>query len=89
MTRHPSHPVARRAVEGDAAEAVLLGCAGMAEFADDLEEEIGVPVINGVVAAVEFAEGIVDLGKKTSKAKTYKPPEKKGFTGVMTGFGTG
>ncbi|QIN80102.1 aspartate/glutamate racemase family protein [Rubrobacter marinus] len=79
---------ARRAVEEDDAEAVLLGCAGMADFANSLEEELGVPVIDGVVAAVKFAEGIVDLGKKTSKLKTYKPPEKKGFTGAMKGFGT-
>lgn len=80
---------ARRAVEEDDAEAVLLGCAGMAEFANSLEEELGVPVIDGVVYAVKFAESIVDLGKKTSKRKTYKPPEKKAFTGVMMGFGTG
>lgn len=79
---------ARRAVEEDDAEAVLLGCAGMADFANSLEEELGVPVIDGVVAAVKFAEGIVDLGKGTSKRKTYGPPEKKGFTGVMAGFGT-
>ena len=80
---------ARRAVEEDDAEAVLLGCAGMAEFANSLEDELGVPVIDGVVAAVAFAEAIVGLGKKTSKRKTYKPPEKKSFTGTMLAFGSG
>lgn len=79
---------ARRAVEEDDAEAILLGCAGMADFANSLEAELGVPVIDGVVAAVKFAEALVDLGKKTSKAKTYKYPEKKAFTGAMAGFGT-
>ncbi|MDF9844508.1 MULTISPECIES: aspartate/glutamate racemase family protein [unclassified Paenibacillus] len=76
----------RRAVEEDYAEAILLGCAGMAEFADRLEQELGVPVFDGVVAAVKFAESIVDLGKKTSKLKTYKYPEKKKFAGVLSSF---
>ncbi|MCM2533315.1 aspartate/glutamate racemase family protein [Neobacillus pocheonensis] len=77
----------KRAVEEDNAEAILLGCAGMAEFADSLEKELGVPVIDGVVAAVKFAESIVDLGKKTSKLKTYKYPEKKEYVGVLENFG--
>jgi allantoin racemase len=77
----------KRAVEEDKAEAILLGCAGMAEFADSLEKELGVPVIDGVTAAVKFAESIVDLGKKTSKLKTYKYPEKKEYIGVLQTFG--
>jgi allantoin racemase len=77
----------RKAVEEDHAEAILLGCAGMAEFADSLEKELGVPVIDGVVAAVKFAESIVDLGKKTSKLNTYKYPEKKEYIGVLQNFG--
>lgn len=76
----------KRAIEEDHAEAILLGCAGMAEFADSLEQELGVPVIDGVVAGVKFAEAIVDLGKKTSKMKTYKYPEKKEYTGVLAEF---
>lgn len=65
-----------------------LGCAGMAEFANELEEELQVPVIDGVVAAVKFAEAIVDLGKTTSKLKTYKSPETKQFTGMLAPFGS-
>ncbi|PZE20333.1 aspartate/glutamate racemase family protein [Paenibacillus xerothermodurans] len=76
----------RRAVEEDHAEAILLGCAGMAEFADRLEQELQVPVFDGVVAAVKFAEAVVDLGKTTSKLKTYKYPEKKKFIGAMSPF---
>lgn len=79
---------ARRAVEEDDAEAVLLGCARMAEFANSLEVELGFPVIDGVEAAVKFAESIVDLGEKTSKLKTYKAPERKPFTGAFVGFGS-
>lgn len=79
----------RRAVQEEDAEAILLGCAGMAEFADDLEKELGVPVIDGVVAAVKFAEAMVDIGKKTSKLKTYKYPEKKQMTGMLSNFSWG
>ena len=39
----------------------------MVKFANDLEKELGVPVIDGVTAAVKMAEALVDLGKKTSK----------------------
>jgi allantoin racemase len=77
----------KRAVEEDKAEAILLGCAGMAEFAESLEKELGVPVLDGVTAAVKFAESIVDLGKKTSKLKTYKYPEKKEYVGALETFG--
>ncbi|PIC63635.1 Asp/Glu/hydantoin racemase [Sporosarcina sp. P13] len=76
----------KRAIEEDHAEAILLGCAGMADFADSLEKEFGVPVIDGVVAGVKFAEVLVDLGKKTSKLKTYKYPEKKEYTGILSQF---
>lgn len=77
---------AHKAIEEDEAEAVLLGCAGMAEFADSLENELGVPVIDGVVAAVKFAEAIVDIGKTTSKLKTYSYPEQKQITGILSQF---
>lgn len=36
---------------------------------------------------MKFAEAIVDLGKKTSKLKTYKYPEKKEYIGVLKNFG--
>jgi allantoin racemase len=78
----------QRAVAEDHAEAILLGCAGMADFANALEKKLGVPVIDGVVAAVKFAEAIVDLGKTTSKLKTYMPPEPKTFTGIFADFST-
>ncbi len=36
--------------------AIVLGCAGMADLAADLTKEFGVPVIDGVAAAVVLAE---------------------------------
>ncbi|MDE0704640.1 MAG: aspartate/glutamate racemase family protein [Rhodospirillaceae bacterium] len=78
---------ARRAVAEDDAEAILLGCAGFAEFADELEGELGIPVLDGVVCAVKLAEAVVELGKTTSKSKTYRFPERKTFAGAFARFG--
>ncbi len=78
---------ARRAMEEDNAEAILLGCAGFAAFADDLEKDLGIPVLDGVVCAVKLAEALVELGKTTSKHFTYRPPETKRFAGAFERFG--
>jgi allantoin racemase len=81
------HADARKARDEDDAEAILLGCAGFAQFAQELEEDLNIPVLDGVVCAVKMAEAIVELGKTTSKHKTYRPPEKKVFTGLFAKFG--
>lgn len=61
----------------DSAEAVVLGCAGMAELCDWLAAETGVPVIDGVTAAVKQAEAIVGMGYRTSKTGAYGWPRTK------------
>ncbi len=78
---------ARKAMAEDDAEAILLGCAGFAEFANELERELDIPVLDGVVCAVKIAEAMVELGKCTSKVKTYRFPEPKAFTGIFERFG--
>lgn len=72
---------AHKAVHEDRAEAILLGCAGFVNFVEDLEKQLGVPVLDGVAPAVKLAEALVDLGKKTSKVSTYKQPEPKEIKG--------
>jgi allantoin racemase len=57
----------RDALDHDGIGAIVLGCAGMADLAHDLSTELGIPVIDGVAAAVRFAEALVGLGLKTSK----------------------
>jgi allantoin racemase len=77
---------ARKAVEEDKAEAILLGCAGLAGLDKEFEKELRVPVIDGVVAAVKILEALHDYGLTTSKVLTYRPPEKKailGFPGIF------
>ena len=66
-----------RAVEEDGSEAILLGCAGMADLTRWLSEETGVPVIDGVVAAVRMVEALVGAGLKTSKVGGYARPREK------------
>jgi allantoin racemase len=55
------------------AEAVVLGCAGLAGLVDPLSDRLGVPVIDGVAAGVGIAAGLVAMGLNTSRAGTYAP----------------
>lgn len=66
-----------RARDDDGAEAVILGCAGMADLVDWLTEETGVPVIDGVAVATTMVEALVAAGMKTSKTGAYAPPNPK------------
>ena len=75
-----------RALEEDHAEAIVLGCAGMADLAASLSAEFGVPVIDGVAAAVVLAEGLAALGLKTSKRGGYAKPLAKAYLGIFAPF---
>ncbi|MFK7940661.1 MAG: aspartate/glutamate racemase family protein [Roseovarius sp.] len=61
----------KEAIDKDHAEAIVLGCAGMADLMQMLSDEFGVPVIDGVVSAVCMAEALVAAGLKTSKRGAY------------------
>jgi len=63
-----------RAVAEDRAEAIVLGCAGMADLADALAKEHGLPVLDGVSCAVGLAEAMVRLRILTSRVGGYSPP---------------
>jgi len=67
----------RAAVAEDRCEAVILGCAGMADLTEWLTRETGVPVIDGVVAAVRIVEALVGAGLRTSKVGAYAAPRPK------------
>ncbi|MGW8886243.1 aspartate/glutamate racemase family protein [Streptomyces sp. NPDC055749] len=70
---------AARAVEVDRAEVICLGCGGMSGLSERVAERTGVPVVDGVAAAVTIAESLVRLGLTTSKVRTYAPPRPKHF----------
>ncbi|QGX99740.1 aspartate/glutamate racemase family protein [Roseovarius faecimaris] len=65
------------AITQDKAEAIVLGCAGMADLMQSLSDEFGVPVIDGVASAVCMAEALVAAGLKTSKIGAYAPYDAK------------
>lgn len=73
------YAMSKRTIEEDKAEAICLGCAGMIEFADDLQKKLGVPVFDGVTSAVKIAEALVTLKKKTSKILYYNYPQPKTY----------
>jgi allantoin racemase len=66
---------ARCAVVEDHAEVVVLGCGGMAGLDDLVSAAIGVPVVDGVAAAVSVAESLVRLGLRTTSIGSGAPPD--------------
>ncbi|NRP69624.1 hypothetical protein ILFOPFJJ_00496 [Ensifer psoraleae] len=78
-----------RALVEDQSSAIVLGCAGMADLAAYLEDRLQVPVIDGVAAAVKFAEAIVGMGLKTSKRGDLAPPLPKIYRGKLASYAPG
>ena len=76
----------RRALDEDGCESIVLGCAGMVDMARSLSEELGVPVVEGVTAAVKIVEGLATLGITTSKRGGYAPPRPKRYTGNFSRY---
>jgi allantoin racemase len=76
----------RRAIAEDRAEAVVLGCAGMADLTRELSGTFGLPVIDGVAAAVKLVEGLVAQGLTTSKTGGYAAPLPKAYLGEAARF---
>lgn len=72
----------RRAIEEDGAEVIVLGCTASTGFYAQLQDELGVPVIDSALAAIKYAEYLVDLrerfGWSHSKRGGYEsPPEQE------------
>ncbi|MFM2067313.1 MAG: hypothetical protein RLZZ584_2222 [Pseudomonadota bacterium] len=78
---------ARAALARDRSGAIVLGCAGMAGLCATLQQRLGVPVIDGVAAAVKFAEGLAALGLRTSKHGDYATPLPKTYVGWAAPLG--
>jgi allantoin racemase len=74
------------AVADDGADAIVLGCAGMADLAARLTGEVGVPVIDGVAAAVRTVESLVALGLRTGARGEFARPPAKPYTGLLSDF---
>ena len=66
----------------DRAEAIVLGCAGMADLAAKLSVRHGLPVVDGVVAAVMLVESLARLGLRTSKQGGLRRAPREGHPGI-------
>lgn len=76
----------RHALAEDDAGAIVLGCAGMADFTGRVSDATGIPVIDGVTAAVKFAEALIGLGLGTSKMGDLAYPIRKPYRGMLAHF---
>jgi allantoin racemase len=76
----------RRALAEDGSDAIVLGCAGMAELCAEIEDALGAPVIEGVTAAVKWTEALVSLRLSTAKRGDYARPLAKRYDGALASF---
>ncbi len=67
----------------DGSGAIVLGCGGMAALARDLTHELGMPVIDGVSAAVKTVESLVALGVGTSNHGDLDYPRQNPLSGAF------
>jgi allantoin racemase len=58
----------------------------MADLAATLSRKFGVPVIDGVAAAVKQAEALVGLKLTTSRRGCYALPAAKSYSGMLAPF---
>jgi allantoin racemase len=69
---------ARKAVEEDGAEVLVLGCTMQSGFMKDLTKKLKVPVLDAVVTSWKYAEMMADLYRKVglmhSKLYGYEAP---------------
>jgi allantoin racemase len=72
--------------DADGCDVIVLGCAGMTDLAAAISGELGLPVVDGVAAAVKTVESLVALGLRTSKRDEYATPPAKPVTGALAGF---
>lgn len=77
-----------KAIAQDRCEAVILGCAGMSDLAEELTRTFGRPVIDGCVAGLKMIEGIVGAGIVTSKVGAFGYPTSRPSTGSRVESGS-
>ena len=78
--------LARRAIDDDGADSIVLGCAGMAAFCRRLSGRLGVPVIDGVSAATLMVESLVRMRLSTSTRDEFARPLPKRYSGLLDSF---
>lgn len=70
------YAAARKAIDEDGAQAIVLGCTGMMAMRDSLEKRLGVPVIEPYLAAIQFAASLVRMKLRQSRLSYIKGGQK-------------
>jgi allantoin racemase len=71
--------VCRQLIEEDGAEVIILGCASMAGYSEDIQASLGVPVLDPVAITFKLVEGLTEMGIRHSKIGLYATPAPKKF----------
>ncbi|MCX2944753.1 aspartate/glutamate racemase family protein [Rahnella perminowiae] len=74
------------AKKSDGSGAIVLGCGGMADLAQELTLELNMPVIDGVSAAVKMVESLAALRLTTGKHGDLDYPLEKPLSGRFAGL---
>ena len=74
--------LARRAVDEDGADVVVLAGAPLAGLASRVADRIPVPSVDCVAASVKQAEALVALRPRKAMQGTYRRPSPKDSTGL-------
>ena len=70
------YAAARKAIDEDGAQAIVLGCTGMMAMRDSLEKRLGVHVIEPYLAAIQFAASLVRMKLRQSRLSYIKGGQK-------------
>lgn len=70
------YAAARKAIDEDGAQAIVLSCTGTMAMRDSLEKRLGVPVIEPYLAAIQFAASLVRMKLRQSRLSYIKGGQK-------------
>jgi allantoin racemase len=74
-TKEKGLSLAKKMIDRDGAEVIIMGCAAMAGYTDSIEQKLHVPVLDPTKVAFKWAEMVVDLGLAHSKVGLYHTPK--------------
>ena len=62
----------RAAIEEDLAEVIVLGCADLVGMSFELQDRLGIPVVDGIASALSILLGFIDQRLSISKIRRYQ-----------------
>ena len=74
VTKERALILAQQMIKDDQAEVLIMGCAAMAGYHEDIARQVGIPILDPTAVSFKVAEMIADLGLMHSKVGLYHPP---------------